>query len=132
MIRTGAIIIAVFMAIGAVFGVTNTMFAAIGERLKDIAVMRLLGFARGEILVSFLLEALLIAVVGGALGSLLGYAVNGLTLSTALGAKSVAFAFKVDLPILISGAVFALIMGIFGGLLPAMSAMRVDPLETMR
>jgi putative ABC transport system permease protein len=131
-IRTGAFVIAVFMAIGAVFGVTNTMFAAIGERVKDIAVMRLLGFSRREIVISFLLETLLIALVGGLLGSALGYAVNGLTLSTALGAKSVAFAFRVDAPILAIGAAFALIMGSVGGLLPAMSAMRVDPLETMR
>jgi len=131
-IRVGALVIAVFMAIGAVFGVTNTMFAAIGERLKDIAVMRLLGFKRAEILISFLLETLLIAAVGGGLGLLLGYTVNGLTLNTFLGAKSVAFAFKVDTPILLVGALFALVMGVIGGLLPAMSAMRVEPLEAMR
>lgn len=131
-IRTGAIVVAIFMAIGAIFGVTNTMFAAIGERVKDIAVMRLLGFQRRDILLSFLLEALLIAMIGGALGVLLGYAVNGLTLSTALGAKSIAFAFKVDTPILASAAIFAFLMGVIGGSLPAISAMRVDPLQSMR
>jgi len=131
-IYTGAIVIAVFMAIGAVFGVTNTMFAAIGERVKDIAMMRLLGFGRQEILLCFLLETLLIALVGGSLGSVLGYAVNGLTMNTALGAKSIAFAFKVDASILVMGAIFSLTMGIVGGLLPAMSAMRVQPLEAMR
>lgn len=136
MIRRGAIGIAVFMAIGAVFGVANTMFAAIGERIKDIAVMRLLGFGRLEILVSFLMEAMFVALVGATLGSLLGYAVNGLTLSTALSqsasAKSVAFAFQVDLSVIGAAWLFALIMGILGGLLPAMSAMRVGPLEAMR
>ena len=131
-IRVGALIVAGFMALGAVFGVTNTMFAAIGERVKDIAVMRLLGFRRREIVLSFLLEALLIALVGATLGSLLGCAVNGLTLSTALGAKSIAFAFTVDAPILIAAVGFAFAMGVVGGLLPAISAMRVDPLDSMR
>ncbi len=131
-LRAGAIVVSVFMAIGAVFGVTNTMFAAIGERVKDIAVMRILGFRRSEILISFLLETLLIALIGGALGMLFGYAINGLTLSTALGGKSVAFAFKVDAPILAIAGVFTLVMGVIGGLLPAMSAMRVEPLEAMR
>ena len=78
------------------------------------------------------MEALLIAMVGATLGSTLGYAINGLTLNTALGARSVAFAFQVDLPILMVGAGFALLMGTVGGLLPAISAMRVNPLETMR
>lgn len=136
MIRDGAIVIALFMAVGAVFGVANTMFAAIGERIKDIAVMRLLGFSRPEILVSFLLEAVLTALIGAALGSVLGYTVNGFTVSTALGrdvsSKSIAFAFEVDSSILVAAWLFALVMGVLGGLLPATSAMRVAPLEAMR
>jgi len=134
MVRRGAVGIAFFMAIGAVFGVANTMFAAIGERIKDIAVMRLLGFGRREILLSFLIEAVLIAVVGAACGSLLGYTVNGWTLDTALGtsSKSIAFAFQVDTSIVVTAWLFALAMGILGGLLPAMSTMRVGPLEAMR
>jgi putative ABC transport system permease protein len=131
-IRAGALVIAFFMSIGAVLGVTNTMFAAIGERIKDIAVMRLLGFRRGEILLSFLLESLFIAAFGGIVGSLLACGINGLTVNAALGGKSVAFAFNVDSTILTIGAVFAVTMGVIGGLLPAMSAMRVDALETMR
>jgi len=131
-IRTGAIVIAIFMAVGAIFGVTNTMFAAIGERSKDIAVMRLLGFKRSEIVLSFLMETLLLALIGGTLGALLGCAINGLTLNTALGAKSVAFAFKINGTILAIAAVFTLIMGMIGGLLPALSAMRIRPLEAMR
>lgn len=131
-IRVGAMVIAFFMSIGAVLGVTNTMFAAIGERIKDIAVMRLLGFRRREILVCFLLESLLIAVIGAILGSLLAYGINGLSVNTALGSRSVAFAFRIDSTILTLGGTFALVMGVLGGVLPALSAMRVDPLETMR
>ena len=131
-IRVGAIVIAIFMSVGTVLGVTNTMFAAIGARTKDIAVMRLMGFGRIEILLSFLIEALLIALAGGLLGSMLGYTMNGLTLNTAMGAKQIAFAFKVDLSILMTGAFFTLGMGLIGGLLPALSAMRVSPLQALR
>jgi ABC-type lipoprotein release transport system permease subunit len=131
-IRSGALVVVVFMAIGAVFGVTNTMFAAIGQRIKDIAVMRLMGFRRGEILISFLLETLLIAFIGGGLGTLIGYAFDGVTFSTALGAKSIAFSFRVDGPTLMMATLMTICMGLVGGLLPAFSAMRVRPLESLR
>lgn len=131
-LQTAAWGISGFMAVGAVFGVMNTMFAAISQRIKDIAVLRIMGFMSHEILLSFLLEALLIAAIGGSLGALLGYATNGLTQSTAIGTHTIEFAFKVDAPILIGAGVFSLIMGVAGGLIPAMSAMRVTPLEALR
>ena len=68
------IVVAVVMAVGGVFGVMNTMFAAISQRTKDIGVLRILGFARWQILISFLLESLVIALIGGLLGCALGYA----------------------------------------------------------
>jgi len=131
-IHTAGIVIAVFMAIGAVFGITNTMFAAINQRTKDIAVLRMLGYRRGEIMISFLLEALLIAFVGGLLGIVLGYGVNGLTLEFSTGAKAIAFAFVVNETTVAWAAAFTLGMGLVGGLLPAWSAMRVNPLESLR
>jgi len=132
LIRTASLVIAAFMGIGAVFGITNTMFAAIGQRIKDIAVMRIIGFTRREILVCFLLEALLIAAFGGLCGAALGYAINGVTVNSGLGAKSLAFAFKVDRQALLTGAAFTAAMGFIGGILPALSAMRVRPLESLR
>lgn len=133
-ILTAGMVIAVFMAIGAVFGVMNTMFAAIGQRIKDIAVMRILGFRRFEILVSFLLEAVLIGLVGGGLGTALGYATNGVTRSAVIGAgaKAVEFAFRVDTRILVTSTTFVVVMSLLGGILPALSAMRVRPLESLR
>jgi putative ABC transport system permease protein len=131
-IRTGALVVVVFMAIGAVFGVTNTMFAAIGQRIKDIAVMRLMGFEKFEILMSFLFETLLIAALGGLLGAALGLSIDGVSLNTSMGAKSIAFAFRVDAPTLLLAAGVTLVMGLIGGLLPAFSAMRVSPLESLR
>ena len=59
------IFVAIIIGIGGVFGVMNTMFAAISQRTKDIGVMRLLGFPRWQILISFFLESLIIALIGG-------------------------------------------------------------------
>jgi putative ABC transport system permease protein len=130
--ETAAWVIAWFMGVGAIFGVMNTMFAAIGQRTKDIAVLRIMGFVPGEILLSFLVEALLIALLGGLLGVALGAATNGITRSTSVGARQIDFAFRVDGTILTFAALFTVVMGILGGLLPAMSAMRIKPLEALR
>ncbi|HJT76140.1 MAG TPA: ABC transporter permease [Gemmataceae bacterium] len=131
------IFVAVVMAIGGVFGVMNTMFAAISQRIKDIGVLRILGFARWQILVSFLLESLVIALVGGLLGCALGYLCNGWSASSIVGGsggggKSVMLKLVVDGNIVAAGLLFTLIMGGLGGLFPALSAMRLKPLESLR
>ena len=131
-LRSAGITVALFMGIGAIFGVTNTMFAAIEQRTKDIAVLRVLGFQKQEILISFLVEALLIAVIGGLLGSALGYSVNGLSINSTLTSKAIAFAFMVDSTTLLVAMAFTIVLGVLGGLLPALTAMRVDPLESLR
>ncbi|HTU92830.1 MAG TPA: FtsX-like permease family protein, partial [Gemmataceae bacterium] len=129
--QTAAWVIAWFMGVGAIFGVMNTMFAAIGQRTKDIAVLRIMGFEARDIVLSFLSEAVLIAAVGGLLGVALGAATNGITRSASLGARQIDFAFRVDGDILIFAGAFSIIMGILGGLLPALSAMRIKPLEAL-
>lgn len=129
--QTAAWVIAWFMGVGAMFGVMNTLFAAIGQRTKDIAVLRVMGFEARHILLSFLIEAILIAAIGGLLGVALGAAANGLTRSVSLGARQIDFALRVDGNILIFAGVFSIIMGILGGLLPALSAMRIKPLEAL-
>uniref|UniRef100_A0A7C4QXX3 ABC transporter permease n=1 Tax=Schlesneria paludicola TaxID=360056 RepID=A0A7C4QXX3_9PLAN len=132
MIRNAAWIIAWFMGIGAVFGVMNTMFAAISQRRKDIAVLRIIGFQPHEILISFLLEAILISVVGGVLGISLGMFANGFSASAAMGAREVEFAFRVTNGTILYASLFALTMGILGGVLPALSVVRIQPLEALR
>jgi putative ABC transport system permease protein len=132
LLQTAAWVIAWFMGLGALFGVMNTQFAAIGQRSKEIAVLRILGFPARAILLSFLIEALGIAAVGGSFGVALGAAANGVTRSFSLGARSIDFAFRVDGPIVVCAGIFALLMGLLGGLLPALSAMRVKPLEALR
>lgn len=132
MISAAAWIIAWFMGIGAIFGVMNTMFAAIGARRKDIAVLRILGFKPSEILISFLLEALLISAIGGGLGIAIGTLANGVSSSASVGAREVEFAFRVTESTITFAAGFALSMGVLGGLLPALSVIRVQPLEALR
>ena len=92
----------------------------------------MLGFQKREILISFLVEALLIAVIGGLLGSALGYSVNGLSINSTLTSKAIAFAFMVDSTTLLIAMAFTILLGVLGGLLPALTAMRVDPLESLR
>ncbi len=132
-----ALFVAGFMALGGVFGIMNTMFAAISQRQKDIGVLRILGYARWQILESFFLESMMLALLGGALGCLVGLLVDGYSATSILssgqgGGKSVVFKLVVDARVLGGGLVFALLMGNIGGLLPALSAMRVRPLESVR
>jgi ABC-type antimicrobial peptide transport system permease subunit len=129
--------VTVLMAIGGVFGVMNTMFAAIAQRTKDIGVLRILGFARWQVLAVFLLESLLLAFLGGALGCLLGLVANGWTATSIVSSgagpgKTVILTLAVSPEILLLGMVMALAMGALGGLIPATSAMRLKPLESMR
>jgi ABC-type antimicrobial peptide transport system permease subunit len=132
------IFVAIFIAIGGVFGIMNTMFAAISQRTKDIGVLRILGFARWQILVSFFLEALLLAVIGGLIGCAVGSVANGWTASSIIssgqggGGKSVVLKLVVDGNIVLAGLLFSLVMGFIGGLVPALSAMRLRPLESVR
>jgi ABC-type lipoprotein release transport system permease subunit len=127
-----------FMAIGGIFGVMNTMFAAISQRTKDIGVMRILGYARWQILISFLIESLVIALAGGLLGCALGFLSDGWTATSIVGSgqggfgKTVILRLVVDANILAVGMILTLAMGLLGGLLPSLSAMRLRPLEALR
>jgi ABC-type antimicrobial peptide transport system permease subunit len=133
----GVAIVAVIMAIGGNFGVMNTMFAAISQRTKDIGVLRLLGYSRRQILISFLLESLLIALIGGGLGCALGWLVDGWSATSVVsngpgGGKFVVLKLAVDSQIIAAGLLLTLVMGFFGGLVPAISAVLLKPLEALR
>jgi ABC-type antimicrobial peptide transport system permease subunit len=129
--------VTIIMAVGGVLGVMNTMFAAISQRSKDIGMLRILGFARWQILVSFFLETLTIALIGGLLGCALGYLSDGLSATSVVsggqgGGKTVALRLVVDANTLAVGMLFTLVMGAVGGVLPSLSAMRLRPLESLR
>lgn len=138
MFKFAAVFIAVVMAAGGMFGLMNTMFAAVSQRLKDIGVLRILGYGRGQILLSFLMESLLLAVLGGGLGLLIGCAFNGveqtgvMTAGQGGGMKLVVFKMVVDREVIGYAAGFTLAMGLLGGLLPALSAMRLKALDSVR
>ena len=133
----GIVVVTVIMAVGGVFGVMNTMFAAISQRTQDIGVLRLLGYNRRQILVSFLLESLAIALIGGGLGCAVGSLCDGWTANSFVssgpgGGKFVVLKLCVDANIIAAGAILTLVMGVLGGLLPALSAIRLRPLEALR
>jgi len=117
-------LVAVIMAVGAIFGALNTMYSAVAERGREIATMRALGFPTSNVILSFLFEALLISFLGGILGCLVVLPLNGITTSTMnmQTFSNVAFAFKITFDLLVMGVLFALVMGVLGGLLPAVRA----------
>jgi putative ABC transport system permease protein len=127
-------LIAVVMGLGAVFGALNTMYSAVSERAREIAVLRAIGFGGGAIVLSFCVEALIIAFVGGLVGCLAVLPVNGLTTGTMNWQtfSHLAFAFRVTPDLLGLGMVFALIMGALGGLPPAIRAARANVAHTLR
>jgi len=117
-------LVAAIMAIGAVFGALNTMYSAIAERGREIATMRAVGYSSWNVILSFLFESLLISFIGGILGCIAVLPLNGLTTNTMNFPTfaNVAFAFKITFGLLLLGVVFALVMGVLGGLLPAIRA----------
>jgi putative ABC transport system permease protein len=126
LIRVLGTLVAVIMGIGAIFGALNTMYSAVSERSREIATMRAIGFGAGAIVVSFIFEALFIALVGGLIGSIVILPLNGLTTS-ALNWQTfshLAFAFRVTPLLLGIGIIFALLMGLIGGVPPAIRAAR--------
>ena len=127
-------IVAAIMGIGAVFGALNTMYSAVAERGREIATMRALGFGGPSVILSFVVEALLIAFVGGLIGCLAVIPLNGLT-TGAMNLQTfshVAFAFKITPELLTRGVIFALVMGLIGGFLPAVRAARLPVATALR
>jgi len=127
-------LVAGVMAIGAIFGALNTMYSAVAERTREIAVMRALGFGAAAVVFSFLIEALLISFIGGALGCLAVLPLNGFT-TGAMNWQTfshLAFAFKVTPNLMMGGVIFALGMGIVGGSLPAIHAARQPVVLALR
>lgn len=126
--------IGVIMAVGAVFGALNTMYAAISTRSREIATLRALGFSAGPVVISVLLEAIVLALLGGVIGAALSYLIfNGYTAAT-LGANfsQVAFDFKVTAALMVQGIVLAIGIGFIGGLLPSWRAARLSVTTALR
>jgi ABC-type antimicrobial peptide transport system permease subunit len=129
-----AVFIAGVMAIGAVFGAINTMHASVASRAPEIGVLLTLGFTPRNVLASFLLESVLLAALGGAVGCALALPINGLVTSTTNwnSFSEVAFAFRVGPRLLVQGLLFGMVMGLIGGFLPARRAARQEVAEALR
>ena len=129
-----AVFIASIMAVGAVFGAVNTMYAAVSARALEIGVLLTLGFKRRNVMASFLVEATLIALLGGVLGCLVALPINGLVTSTTNWStfSEIAFAFRVTPGLLVSGMIFAVVMGFLGGFFPAWRAARANVVDSLR
>jgi putative ABC transport system permease protein len=127
-------LVALVMGVGAVFAALNTMYSAVVERKREIATMRALGFGPTSVVLSFVFESLVIALVGGLLGCLAVLPLNGLTTGTINWQtfSHLAFAFRVTPDLLIAGVVFALLMGLIGGVPPAVRAARLPVAVALR
>jgi ABC-type lipoprotein release transport system permease subunit len=133
-LRILAILITSIMAVGAIFGAVNTMYAAVSSRMPEIAVLLTLGFPPRSVLASFLIESALIAAIGGVIGCLLALPLNGLVTSTTNWASfsEIAFAFRITPGLLLAGLVFAVVMGMLGGFFPARRASKVPVVQALR
>jgi len=128
------IIIAVFFSIGAMIGAMITMYGAVANRKSEIGVLRALGFSRTTILFSFLIESVLLSLLGGLLGSTAALAM-GLVKFSMMNFQTfseIVFEFQPTPEILLTALVFGGIMGVLGGFLPAIRAARTAPIEAMR
>lgn len=126
--------VTVFMVAGAVLGTMNTMFSAIASRTRELGTMRALGFKRRAILMSVLVESALVSLLGGVAGVLLALPVNGLSTGTTnfRTFSEIAFNFRVDGSVALTGIVIALAAGVIGGMLPAISAARMPITKALR
>ena len=127
-------IVTFFMTIGAILGTMNTMFSAIASRGRELATMRALGFKRRSILLSVIIESAFISLLGGIAGLLLALPVNAISTGTTnfQTFSEVAFNFRIDSNVAMTGIVVALIAGIIGGALPALSAARMPITQALR
>jgi putative ABC transport system permease protein len=128
-------LVAVIMAVGAVFAALNTMYSAVTLRTVEIATLRAIGFGGMPVVVSVMIEALVLALIGGVLGAVLSYGVfNGVTISTlnSMSFSQVAFDFAVTPALLTRGIIWAIALGFVGGLFPAVRAARLPITVALR
>jgi putative ABC transport system permease protein len=129
----GSVVVLV-MGVGAIFGALNTMYSAVAERRREVATLRALGFGGGSVVLCFVIESLMIALVGGVLGCLAVLPLNGFTAGTMNWQtfSHLSFAFRITPALLAQGMIFALAMGLAGGVPPAVRAARLPVAEALR
>lgn len=133
-IRIIGYVISGFLTFGAMFAAANTMYAAVASRAREIGTLRAIGFSRSSVLTSFLLESLVLCLLGGLLGCLATLPFNGLSTGTANWAtfSEITFAFRFGPDVMIRGVLMAVVMGLVGGLFPAIRAIRLRVIDALR
>jgi putative ABC transport system permease protein len=126
--------VCIIMAVGSCFAAMNTMYAAVARRAKEIGTLRILGFPRGSILLSFFFESLLLSLAGGILACILVLPLNNVTtgLGNFITFSETSFNFRVGPDVMAIGIIFSLLLGAVGGLLPARQAARKEILTALR
>ncbi len=135
LITTLGVWIAGLMAVGAVFGALNTMYSAVASRTRELATLRALGFGRGAVIVALMIESMLLALLGGTAGGVFAYvAFNNFHAATMnwQSFSQVTFAFAVTPQLLVQGVVWAMAIGLIGGLFPAIRAARLPIASALR
>jgi putative ABC transport system permease protein len=127
-------VVSVFFAIGAMIGAMITMYAAVANRQREIGTLRALGFSRSSVLFSFLLEAVILSVIGGAIGAVASLSMSFVHPSMVNPASwsEIVFSFDPTAGVILKALVFAGGMGLIGGLFPAVRAARTSPLKAIR
>jgi putative ABC transport system permease protein len=133
-VRNAGLVVVGILALGSIFGATNTMFSAIARRTPEIGVFRTLGFSRSDVLISFVGESLLLALLGGLLGEMLGVLlIFGTSLHKHLmNLGSFMFRFRLSPIAFLAGLAIAIVIGILGGALPAWRASRLAITKSLR
>ena len=129
-----AYVVGGIMAVGAIFGALNTLYSAVSARVREIATLRAIGFGATAMVVSVLAEALLLALIGGLIGSLLAWLFfDGFVASTGVGPNGhLVFELSVTPALVMLGIVWAVVIGLIGGLFPAMRAARLPVATALR
>jgi putative ABC transport system permease protein len=133
-----AYFVGILMAIGASFGAMNTMYAQVSARIREVATLRALGFPRRSILFSFMLESVVLGLIGGAVGAVLATLVVSFVLTAPTGTQNfntfaeILFNFQMTTGLILSGMIFSVAIGLFGGLFPAARAARLKIINALR
>jgi putative ABC transport system permease protein len=137
-IKILAIVVGIFTAVGAAFGAMNTMYAQVSSRIREIGTLRAIGFSRRSVLASFVLEALVLCLAGGVLGTLAAFGLFNLVVTKPTGTMNfrtfseVLFNFRLTPPLILGGIAFSLAMGLLGGFFPAFRAARLEITTALR
>jgi putative ABC transport system permease protein len=133
-LKTLARMVAFIMGVGAVFGAMNTMYAIVAARTREIGTLRALGFSRRAILFAFVIESMFLAVIAGVVGCVLALPMHGFSTGTGQtqSFSEIAFDFRITPAIVVGAMIFAVAMGVVGGLLPALRAARLPITSALR